>query len=154
MLAGAHRRAGRGTGVAAGGVQAHGRAHTTGMPGGREVIPRGSWWRRQSLLPGWSAGRLWALSLAVCMAVAACDAATGPHLILIGLLICGPCCALLAGRWMLTAASGCFAVALGIVLGIPDQIFATVTQYAFLAAIAVVGTTATAGAAILQRRLP
>ena len=93
MRAGAHRRAGRGTGVAADGVQAHGRAHTTGMPGGREVIPRDSWWRRQSLLAGWSAGRLWALSLAVCMAVAACDAATGPHLIMIGLLICGPCCA-------------------------------------------------------------
>ena len=36
-----------------------------------------------------------------------------------------------------------FAVVLGVVLGVPDQIFATVTQYAFLAAVATVGTTAT-----------
>ena len=67
----------------------------------------------------------------------------GPHLILSGLLIAGPCCALLTARWALTAAAGGFAVVLGVVLGVPDQIFATVTQYAFLAAVATVGTTAT-----------
>src|SRR6266566_2813029 len=49
------------------------------------------------------------------------------------------------------AAAGGFAVVLGVVLGVPDQIFATVTQYAFLAAVATVGTTATVGAAVLQR---
>jgi hypothetical protein len=98
----------------------------------------GRWWRRESLLPGWSAGRLWALSLVVCVVIAVCDAASGPHLILIGLLICGPCCALLTARRALTAASGCFAVALGVVFDVPDQIFATLTQYAFLAAVAVV----------------
>jgi hypothetical protein len=38
--------------------------------------------------------------------------------------------------------------------GVPDQIFATVTQYAFLAAVATVGTTATVGAAVLQRQRP
>jgi hypothetical protein len=86
--------------------------------------------------------------------IAACDAASGPHLILIGLLICGPCCALLTARWPLTAVSGGFAVALGIVLGVPDQIFATATQYAFVAAVAVAGTVSTLGAAVLQRRLP
>ena len=47
-------------------------------------------------------------------AVAACDAASGPHLILIGLLIAGPCCALLTGRWALTAAASGFALALGV----------------------------------------
>jgi hypothetical protein len=114
----------------------------------------GRWWRRESLLPGWSAGRLVALSLVLCLVVAACDAASGPHLILIGLLICGPCCALLTARWALTAASGCLAVALGVVLGVPDQIFATLIQDAFVAAVAVVGTTAAAGAAVLQRRQP
>ena len=46
------------------------------------------------------------------------------------------------------------AVAIGIVLGLPDQIFATLTQYAFLAAVAVAGTAATAGAAVLQHRRP
>jgi hypothetical protein len=40
------------------------------------------------------------------------------------------------------------------VLGVPDQIFATITQYAFLAAVATVGTTATVGAAVLQRQRP
>ena len=114
----------------------------------------GGLWQRESVLPGWSIGRLWRLSLIVCGVVAACDAASGPHLILIGLLIAGPCCALLTARWALTAAAGGFAVVLGVVLGVPDQIFATVTQYTFLAAVAAVGTTATVGAAILQRQRP
>jgi hypothetical protein len=85
--------------------------------------------------------------------IAACDAASGPHLILIGLLICGPCCALLTARCPLTAASAGFAVALGIPLGVPDQIFATATHFVFVAAVAVVGTVSTAGAAVLQRGL-
>jgi len=114
----------------------------------------GGLWQRESVLPGWSTGRLWRLSLIVSAAVAACDAATGPHLILIGLLIAGPCCALLTARWALTAAASGFAVVLAVVLGVPDQIFATVTQYAFLAAVAAVGTTATIGAAVLQHQRP
>ena len=116
------------------------------------VIASG-WWR-ESLLPGWSARRLWKLSFILCSAVAVCDAASGPRLILIGLLITGPCCALLTGRWALTAVTSCFALALGVVLGFPDQIFATVTQYAFLAAVAAVGLTATLSAAVLQRHRP
>jgi hypothetical protein len=48
----------------------------------RDNMP-GSWWRRASVLPGWSTGRLWRLTLLTCSAVAACDAAGGPHLILI-----------------------------------------------------------------------
>jgi cation:H+ antiporter len=114
----------------------------------------GRWRRRESLLPGWSTGRVWKLSFLLCTAVAAGDAASGPHLILIGLLITGPCCALLTARWAPTAAAGCFALALGVVLGVPDQIFATITQYAFLAAVAAVAATATIGAAILQRHRP
>ena len=50
----------------------------------------GGLWQRESVLPGWSIGRLWRLSLILCCAVAACHAASGPHLILIGLLIAGP----------------------------------------------------------------
>ena len=109
-------------------------------------------WRRESLLPGWSVGRLWTLTLLLCSLIAACDAASGPHLVLIGLLAAGPCCALLTARWALTAAASCYAVALSVVLGVPDQIFATVTQYAFVAAVAVVAATATTGAAVLQRQ--
>jgi cation:H+ antiporter len=113
---------------------------------------RPAWWQRESLLSGWSTGRLWAVSLLACLVIAACDAASGPHLILIGLLICGPCCALLTARWQLTAACAGLAVALGIVLGVPDQIFATATQYAFVAAVAAAGTVSTAVAAVLQRQ--
>jgi hypothetical protein len=114
----------------------------------------GRWWHQQSLLAGWSTGRIWQLSLLLCTAIAVCDAASGPHLILIGLLITGPCCALLTARWLPTAVAGCYALALGVILGVPDQIFATVTQYAFLAAVAVTSATATTGAVILQRHRP
>ncbi len=114
----------------------------------------GGVWQRESVLPGWSIGRLWRLSLILCCVVAACDAASGPHLVLIGLLVAGPCCALLTARWALTAAASGLAMALGAVLGVPDQIFATVTQYAFLAGVATAGMTATVGAAVLQRRRP
>jgi hypothetical protein len=114
----------------------------------------GAWWRRESLLPGLSAGRLWAVSILACLVVAACDAASGSHLILIGLLACGPCCALLTARWPPAAASGGLAVALGIVLGVPDRIFATPVQYAWVAVVAVTAVTATIGAAVLQRRHP
>jgi cation:H+ antiporter len=110
--------------------------------------------RRESLLPGWSARRVWALSFLLCAAVAACDAASGPRLVLIGLLIAGPGCALLTGRWAETAVTSCFALTLGVVLGFPDQVFATVTQYASLAAVAAAGLAATLGAAALQRRRP
>jgi hypothetical protein len=127
-------------------------AALTARPAGRprRGAPAGpdAWWRRESLLPGWSAGRLWVVSLLACLVVAACDAACGPHLILIGLLACGPCCALLTARWQLTAASAGLAVA----LGVPDQIFATATQYASVAAVAAVGMVATASAVVLQRQ--
>ena len=110
--------------------------------------------RIEPLLPGWSAGRLWRLSVVLCSAVAAVDAASGPHLILIGLLIAGPCIALLTARWALTAAATSYAIALGIALGVPDQIFATTTQYTLLATVAATGTAATIGAAFLGRLGP
>ncbi len=109
-------------------------------------------WQEESLLPGWSIGRLWRLSLILSAVIAACDAASGPHLILIGVLIAGPCCALLTARWALTAAASIIALALGGLLGLPDRIFATATQYALLAAVAAVGAAATVGAAVLRRR--
>ena len=123
-------------------------------PGGRSATGAGSSWREESLLPGWSIGRLWRLSLILITVIAACDAASGPHLILIGVLIAGPCCALLTARWALTAAASGFALVLGVLLGVPDQIFATLTQYALLTAVAAVGAAATVGAAVLQRQHP
>ena len=75
-------------------------------------------WRRKSALPGWDTGRRWKLALLTCSAVAVCDAATGPHLILICVLVTGRCCALLTAWWALTAAANCYALALGAVLGV------------------------------------
>ena len=111
-------------------------------------------WREESLLPGWSIGRLWRLSLILITVTATCDAASGPHLILIGVLIAGPCCALLTARVALTAAASGLALVFGLLLGVPDQIFATLLQYALLTAVATVGAAATIGAAVLQRRHP
>ena len=126
---------------------------TRWRPGGRAVTgARDGRWREESLLPGWSIGRLWKLSLILITVTAACDAASGPHLILIGVLIAGPCCALLTARWALTAAASGMALVLGVLLGMPDEIFATVTQYALLTAVAAAGAAATIGAAILQRQ--
>jgi cation:H+ antiporter len=128
---------------------------TRWRPGGRMATrARDGRWREESLLPGWSIGRLWRLSLILITVIAACDAASGPHLILIGVLVAGPCCALLTARWALTATITCFALALGVLLGVPDQIFATVTQYALLTAVATAGAAATIGAAVLQRQHP
>lgn len=106
---------------------------------------------RESLVPGWSVARLWRLSVLLCLAVAAADAATGRHLVLIGLLIVGPCCALLTARWRPTAATGALALALGGLLGVPDQVLGTAVQYGFLASLAVVTLVATGSAAVIQR---
>jgi hypothetical protein len=121
-------------------------------PSRAATVRPGGLWQQDSVLPGWSVGRLWRLSLISCGVITACDTASGPHAILFGLLMIAPVCVLLTARWALAATASCLAIALGVVLGIPDQIFATPTQYAFLAAVAIVGATATVGAAILQHR--
>jgi hypothetical protein len=107
--------------------------------------------RRESLLPGWPALRLWTLSVLLAAGVAAVDAAAGHHLVLIGLLIVGPCLALLTGRWMLTALTGAWACGLAVVLGVPDGIWATPAHLAFISAVAAVASVATAAAALISR---
>ena len=105
----------------------------------------------QSLLNGWSIKRVWYLALAVSSLIAATDAVLGPHVILIGLLIAGPCCALLTGRWAMTAAAGAWAVALAVLLGFPDQIWGTSTHLVSLAAVVIVALISTSSAAIVER---
>lgn len=107
---------------------------------------------RGASVPAWKVKGAWRGSVALCLAVAAVDAATGHRLILMALLALGPCCALLTGRWRRTAATGVLALCLGVVLGVPDQVFATYIQYVSLAAIAVVALSATAGAAVIESR--
>jgi cation:H+ antiporter len=106
--------------------------------------------RDPSLLAGWPAGRILALSIALTALVAAIDAAAGHRLILIGLLVAGPCVALLTGRWPLTALAGAWACGLAVLLGVPDGIWANGTHLAFVAAVAVVTVAATAAAAVIS----
>jgi cation:H+ antiporter len=106
--------------------------------------------RRESLLPGWTVGRLWLASLAMPGLVAGIDAAFGPRVVLIGLLIVGPCGALLTGRWMPTALAGLWATGLAVALGLPDGIWATATHLAFLAAVGSIALTATLAAAVIS----
>jgi cation:H+ antiporter len=106
---------------------------------------------RESLLPGWSASRLWALSMLLAALVAAVDAAAGPRLVLIGLLIAGPCIALLTGRWLPTALTGVWVCGLAVLLGVPDGIWATAAHLAFISAVAAVAAVATAAAALISR---
>jgi len=102
------------------------------------------------LLPGWPVRRLWVLGLASSVAVAAADAALGSRLVLIGLLIVGPCCVLLTGRWVPTGLTGLWAVGLAVILGVPDGIWGTATHLAFLAAVASVALVSTLAAAVIS----
>ena len=52
---------------------------------------------QESLLTGWPVKRLWVLGLEASFIIAAIDAAPGNRVILIGLLIVGPCCVQLTG---------------------------------------------------------
>jgi len=106
---------------------------------------------RASLLPGWTAWRLWAVSIIATSAVAAADAATGPRVVLIGLLIVGPCIALLTGWWLPTTMTGAWACGLAVLLGLPDGIWATGTHLAFVSATAIVAAAAAAGAVLIRR---
>ncbi len=107
--------------------------------------------RRASLLPGWTAGRLWIVSMIAASAVAAIDAATGPRVVLIGLLIVGPCIALLTGWWLPAAITGVWACGLAVILGVPDGIWATSTHLTFICVTAVVAAAAAAGAVMIDR---
>jgi hypothetical protein len=106
--------------------------------------------RRESLLSGWPVRRLWTLSLLLPVLVADVDAALGPVVVLIGLLIVGPCSALLTGRWLPRALTGLWVISLAIVLGIPDGIWASTTHLAFITAVASVALVATAPAALIS----
>lgn len=106
---------------------------------------------RAMLLPEWSVRRLWVLGLVSSTLVAVADALSGSRVILIGLLIIGPCCALLTGRWLPTALAAGWAVGLAVLLGVPDGIWATAVHLAFLAAVAAVALATTAAAAVTDR---
>ena len=113
-----------------------------------------SWLNTGSLVPGWPVRRLWVLGLALCFLVTVIDAGLGPRVVLIGLLVLGPCCVLLTGRWVPTGLTGLWAIGLATVASLPDGIWGTATFAAFLAAVAVVACASTAAAALIQIRRP
>jgi cation:H+ antiporter len=105
---------------------------------------------QESLLAGWPVKRLWALSLEASVIVAAIDAALGNRVVLIGLLIVGPCCAVLTGRWAPTALTGLWVTGLAVVLGLPDGIWGTAIFFIWLTAVAVVALASTVAAALIE----
>jgi len=144
LLSGADR-AGRPSGDALG-PGGNGSRPTSGSspaPGRSESL------RRESLLPGWTVARLWALSLALPAVGAGVDAALG-RVVLIGLLIVGPCTALLTCRWVPTALTGLWATSLAVPLGLADRIWGTTTHLAFLAAVVAVALATTVAAALIS----
>jgi hypothetical protein len=102
------------------------------------------------LLAGWPVSRLWVLGFGITVIVAAIDAALGNRVVLIGLLIVGPCCVLLTGRWVPTALTGLWVTGLAVVLGLPDGIWGTVIFFIWFAAVAVVALVSTVAAAVIE----
>ncbi|MGO8882616.1 MAG: sodium:calcium antiporter [Streptosporangiaceae bacterium] len=107
-----------------------------------------------SLLPGCPVKRFWYLGVEVSFAVAVIDAVLGHRVILIGLLIIGPCCVLLTGRWVLTGLAGLWVTGLAVALGLPDGIWGTSTHLVFMAAVAAVALIGTLAAAVIEVRRP
>ena len=107
---------------------------------------------RDPVLPGWPARRLLVLGLSVPGLVAVIDAALGHHVVLIGLLVVGPCCTLLTGRWILTGLTGLWVIALAVILGVPDGIFGTTAHFALLGWMAVVALATTIAAAAVRKQ--
>jgi cation:H+ antiporter len=108
----------------------------------------------RSLVSGWPVRKLWIVGLAISAAIAIIDAVLGHRVILIGLLIAGPCCVLLTGRWIPTGLTGLWVISLAVVLGVPDAIWGTSTHLAFLAAVTTVAMVSTLAAALIEIRTP
>ena len=101
-------------------------------------------------MPGWPVRKLWVLGLAVSFIVAAADAALGHRAVLIGLLMVGPCCVVLTGRWVPTALTGLWVTGLAVGLGLPDGIWGTAVFFIWLGAVTVVALATTSAAAVIQ----
>ena len=118
----------------------------TGAEGARRVrasAVRSMLWTR-------TPNRIVKLSVAFMLLISAADALLGPRIILIGLLMVGPCCALFSGRRSSTALVGTTAVGLALLLALPDGIWDTVAQFAFIGAVLLVAVACTWAAGILE----
>lgn len=107
--------------------------------------------RDQSLLAGWSVSQVWWFALILNSIIAATDAVLS-HVVLIALLVAGPFCGLLTGRWARTATAGIWAVVLAVLLGLPDEIWDTGTQLLDVGTVAAVALLSTFAATLIERR--
>ena len=98
----------------------------------------------------WASKYAWRLSVAIMLLIPAADAILGPRIILIGLLMIGPCCALISARWVSTAQIGAMAVGLSLLLALPDGIWGTAAQFAFTGAVLLVAIACTWAAGIME----
>jgi cation:H+ antiporter len=129
------------------------------------AVGSAAWWLRPNLIPlranrvdgatsPWpdrTAAWMFATGLTWCATVAMLDALSGRHLVLIGLLVAGPCCVLLTGRWQHTAVAGLFAVTLAVVCGWPDGIFGSTEHLVFVASVAAATAVCTTAATFVKR---
>ena len=105
---------------------------------------------RSSKVCGWASKYAWRLSVAMMLLITTADALLGPRVILIGLLLVGPCCALFSARRVSTAQAGAIAVGLALLLALPDGIWGTVLQFAFTGAVLMVAVACTWAAGIME----
>lgn len=94
-----------------------------------------------------------AFGLALCLGLAAVDSLDG-RLILIPSLAAGPCAALATRSWRKTLAVGAVAVVLAVLLGVPDDIWATGTHMALVAVVLATTLLATGLCLLVSRGRP
>ena len=99
---------------------------------------------------GWASKYAWRLSVAMMLVITAADALLGPRVILIALLMVGPCCALFSARQVATAQAGALAVGLALLLALPDGIWGTTSQFVFTCAVLMVAVACTWGAGVME----
>jgi hypothetical protein len=103
-----------------------------------------------TFVSGWSVRRVWLLSLIVCAAAFVLALLMMRRVDLAGLLIAGPSCALLTGRWARTAATGVVALTGALLLALAAST-AGPEHWVFSVAVGVVAAVDTLAAAWLQR---
>ena len=91
-----------------------------------------------SVVPGWNVRRVWWLSLALTCAAVLVVYLTSPSVDLIGLLVVGPCCALLTGQWRTTSLIAALTVGSATAMAARFGGIMTAEHLAFLTAVIVV----------------
>ncbi len=127
-------------------VAKHGMRRLSGAPGASIAS------HDRSLLPRWSVDQVWAVAFILTLTIAVTDAILANRIILIALLVVGPLCGLLTGRWVKTVAAGVWSVALAVVLGLPDEIWGTRTQLIDVGAVVVVSVLSAYAATVVEKR--